>query len=86
MLLKNYFEMKNNTTMDSFSSYQAAKEVKMPVLIIHDENDDEIPVNAAFNIQKHLQHGKIVITKGLGHRKILGNKAVIESIKQFITN
>jgi pimeloyl-ACP methyl ester carboxylesterase len=86
MLLKNYFEKKNNTTMDSFSSYQAAKEVKMPVLIIYDENDDEIPVNAAFNIQKHLQHGKIVITKGLGHRKILGNKAVIESIKQFITN
>ena len=84
MLLKNYFEKKNNTTMDSFSSYQAAKEVKMPVLIIHDENDDEIPVNAAFNIQKHLQHGKIVITKGLGHRKILGNKAVIESIKQYL--
>ena len=84
MLLKNYFEKKNNTTMDSFSSYQVAKEVKMPVLIIHDENDDEIPVNAAFNIQKHLQHGKIVITKGLGHRKILGNKAVIESIKQYL--
>jgi pimeloyl-ACP methyl ester carboxylesterase len=86
MLLKNYFEKKNNSTMDSFSSYQVAKEVKIPVLIIHDENDDEIPVNAAFNIQKHIQHSKIVITKGLGHRKILGNKAVIESIKQFIIN
>lgn len=85
-LLKNYFEKKNNTTMDSYSAYQAAKEVKIPILIIHDENDDEIPVNAAFNIQKHLQHSKIVITKGLGHRKILGDKTVIENIKSFLIN
>jgi pimeloyl-ACP methyl ester carboxylesterase len=86
ILLKNYFEKKNNTTMDSYSAYQAAKEVKIPILIIHDENDDEIPINAAFNIQKHLQHSKIVITKGLGHRKILGDKTVIENIKSFLIN
>jgi pimeloyl-ACP methyl ester carboxylesterase len=85
-LLKIYFEKKNNTMMDSYSAYQAAKEVKIPILIIHDENDDEIPVNAAYHIQKHLQHSKIVITKGLGHRKILGDKTVIENIKSFLIN
>lgn len=85
-LLKNYFEKKNNASPESFSAYNAAKEVKIPVLIVHDENDYEIPVNAAFNIQKHLLQSKIIITKGLGHRKILGNKKVIENIKLFLLN
>ena len=86
ILLKNYFEKKNNATMDSFSAYNAAKEVKIPILIIHDENDDEIPVAAAYHIQKHLENSEIVITKGLGHRKILGDKVVIEHIKSFLAN
>ena len=86
ILLKNYFEKKNNATMDSFSAYNAAKEVKIPILIIHDENDDEIPVAAAYHIQKHLENSEIVITKGLGHRKILGDKVVLEHIKSFLAN
>lgn len=85
-LLKAYFEKKNDATMDSFSAYNAAKDVKIPILIIHDENDDEIPIKAAYNIQKHLQNSKIIITKGLGHRKILGDKKVIQDIKTFLSN
>lgn len=83
--LRDYFEHKYNKKMDSFSASFAAKEIRIPILIIHDENDDDVDVKAAYNILKSLVHSEIVITKGLGHRKILGNKEVINKIVEFIT-
>jgi hypothetical protein len=72
--------------MDSYSSYSVAKDVKIPILIIHDEDDADVPVKAAYNIQKHLSKSNILITKKLGHRKILGDKVVIDKIKTFLNN
>ncbi|ESU25341.1 putative hydrolase or acyltransferase of alpha/beta superfamily [Flavobacterium limnosediminis JC2902] len=78
------FENKIGETMDSFSTYIAAKEVAVPVLVIHDENDDDVPVSAAHHIYEHLRNGELMITKELGHRKILGDTKVIRKIASFI--
>lgn len=87
-LLRLYFEKKYNKTMDSLSSYINVSKIKMPILVIHDENDDEIPVADAHEISKHFNPdgfgGKLFITKGLGHRKILGDSVVINEIIKFI--
>lgn len=84
--LKNLFEKQSGIRMDSYSSYSVAKDVKIPILIIHDEDDADVPVKAAYNIQKHLSKSNILITKKLGHRKILGDKVVIDKIKTFLIN
>jgi len=78
------FENKIGETMNSYSAYIAAKDVSIPVLVIHDENDDDVPVTAAHHIHKHLNNGQIMITKELGHRKILGDNKVIKKIVEFI--
>lgn len=78
------FEKKLGKTMNSYSAYIAAKEVSIPVLVIHDENDDDVPVTAGQHIYQHLKNGKIMITKELGHRKILGDSKVIQRIVEFI--
>lgn len=83
--MKTKFEKKFNQTMDSYSSYIAAKTVAIPVLVIHDEIDDDVPVKAAFHIHEHLKNGDLMITNGLGHRKILGDSKVIKRIVQFIS-
>ncbi len=85
-LLRQHFERNTNETMESFSAYLAAKEVKIPTLVIHDKDDYEVPVSCAHHIHKHLQQGKIHITEKLGHRKILGDPTVIETIMQFIND
>lgn len=82
-LLKNYFEKKYNKPMESFSAYLSANEVKIPVLVIHDKNDDEVPMSCALNIVKHLENGQLFLTEHLGHRKILGNENVIQKIITF---
>jgi pimeloyl-ACP methyl ester carboxylesterase len=84
-LLRIHFEKKSNRTMDSYSSFHAAAEISIPVLIIHDENDEEVPVSCAHHIHQHLKNGDLMITQNLGHRKILGDAAVIQKTIQFIT-
>ncbi len=83
--MKSNFENRLGETMNSYSAYIAAKEVSVPVLVVHDENDDDVPVSAAHHIYKHLEKGQLLITKELGHRKILGDSKVIKKIVEFIS-
>lgn len=82
--MKASFEKKIGETMDSYSAYIAAREVQIPVLIIHDNDDDDVPVKAAHNIHENLKDSELFITNGLGHRKILGDAKVIKKIVSFL--
>jgi pimeloyl-ACP methyl ester carboxylesterase len=84
--LRLHFEKKYHVNMDEYSAYKAAKEIAIPVLVIHDKNDTEVPVTAGIHIHKHLKNGELFVTEGLGHRKILGNTEVIEKVVGFIKN
>lgn len=85
-LLSLYFEKKYNEKINDYSAFLAAKETNIPVLVIHDSNDLEVPVKAGINIYKHLKNGTLFLTEGLGHRKILGNQKVVANTVQFIQN
>lgn len=78
------FEKRIGEPMENFSAYIAAKQVNIPTLVIHDENDEEVPISCSINIEKHLPKGNLFLTKKLGHRKILGNTNVINKTVQFI--
>lgn len=84
--LQQHFEKKYNEPMENYSAQNAAKTVDIPVLVIHDENDNEVPVETSINIHDNLKNGELLITQHLGHRKILGNPFVIEKTIEFITN
>jgi pimeloyl-ACP methyl ester carboxylesterase len=82
--LCNYFENKYREAMDNYSAFKAAAVIETPILVIHDENDFEVPVKAGVNIHKHVSNGELMLTQGLGHRKILGDAKVIQKIIEFI--
>lgn len=83
ILMKNNFEKKYHLEMESFSAYIAAREVKIPVLVIHDIDDEDIPVSESYHLAEHLSNKEILITNNLGHRKILGDSKVIHKIVEF---
>lgn len=85
-LLRLHFEKKYGEKMNSYSAFLAAKQITIPVLVIHDNNDPEVPVKAGIHIHEYLKNGELLLTDGLGHRKILGNHKVIEKTVQFIQN
>ncbi|KAF2506642.1 alpha/beta hydrolase [Flavobacterium zhairuonense] len=82
--LRDLFEEKYQVKMDDFSAYRAAQKVKIPVLVIHDNDDPEVFVKAGIHIHQHLENGTLYLTDGLGHRKILGNQNVIKKTLDFI--
>jgi pimeloyl-ACP methyl ester carboxylesterase len=84
--MKEHFENKFGEVMENYAASFAAQSVEIPVLIIHDQHDKEISVKAAYNIHSNLKNSTILITENLGHRKILGDKKVIENIVKFISN
>jgi pimeloyl-ACP methyl ester carboxylesterase len=83
-LMIDRFEQKFGQTINSYSAYMAAQDVNIPVLMFHDENDRDVHISAAHHIHNHLKDAELVVTHGLGHRKILGNKEVIKKIKDFL--
>ena len=86
-LMQAIFEKKTQELMNDYSASKAAKMVEAPVLIIHDEDDLEVPVKCAYHIQQNLKNAEIFITSGLGHRKILGNGTVVaKTINHIIKN
>lgn len=84
VLMRKSFEKKYQFDMESFSAYVAAKEVKVPVLVIHDNDDDDIPVSEAYHLAENLSDKEVLITNNLGHRKILGDSNVIAKIVEFL--
>lgn len=85
-LMRDHFEHKHNKTMAEFSAYLSAKVIDIPVLVIHDRDDHEVPVKCAIHIHENLKKGQLMLTRKLGHRKILGDPEVIETSVEFINN
>lgn len=83
-LMQHLFERNTNEGMNSYSASIAAAHVDLPVLIIHDEDDMEVPVKCAYHIHSKLKNAEIYITSGLGHRKILGNGTVVDKTLNHI--
>ena len=70
--------------VDDFSSSTVAKKIKIPVLVVHDIIDGDVPVSCAYRIRQNLEKGSLLITNGLGHTKILRNNEVINKSIKFI--
>jgi pimeloyl-ACP methyl ester carboxylesterase len=53
-------------------------------LVIHDREDDVIPVSEAALLEQAWPGARFRYTTGLGHRELLADSGVIESIAEFI--
>lgn len=82
--IHNHLDKKLKESIDEYSTSIAVKKIKQPILIIHDTQDIDVPVHSAYNIHKNANNAEILITEGLGHRRILADNQVIEAIYQFI--
>jgi pimeloyl-ACP methyl ester carboxylesterase len=82
--MKKYLDQKLGEDMDNYSGAVSAEEVKVPTLVIHDKNDVDVTIEAAYDIDERLENSELLITEKLGHRKILGDQKVISAILKFL--
>lgn len=85
ILLKKELDRKLGDDSEKLSAYMAAKEVMIPVLVVHDTEDQDVKVACAHDIAQYLSKGEVYITDGLGHRRILYDANVIQKIDQFFS-
>jgi pimeloyl-ACP methyl ester carboxylesterase len=64
-------------------SLQFGRDVE--VLVVHDRQDDVIPVAEAGLLEQAWPQASFLYTTGLGHRELLADHAVIESIAEFVS-
>jgi pimeloyl-ACP methyl ester carboxylesterase len=76
-------ERRVGATMESFDVASFAHAVKIPVLVVHDTGDVEVPYTEGVRLSE-LLGARLLSTKGLGHRRVLFAPEVIEAIVEFI--
>lgn len=70
-----------------FSVNRAIRQINNRVLWVHDENDDITPLSDVKRLrQDQPAHIRFHITKGLGHRKIYRDPAVLDTVVRFLEN
>ncbi|MCL1126986.1 hypothetical protein [Shewanella surugensis] len=56
-----------------------------PLLLVYDNQDKEVPLFHAEKIQQIWENSILIQTTGLGHRKLIWDPNVIQSVISFIT-
>ncbi|MCF6282673.1 MAG: alpha/beta hydrolase [Candidatus Polarisedimenticolaceae bacterium] len=67
-----------------FSMVAKAAERTVPGLVIHDYNDRHVEINSAEQIAKYWPNSEVMLTKNLGHHRILREPAVMQTILGFV--
>lgn len=69
---------------DAVDTLNNAKNMSNSALIIHDRDDDEIPWQRSKEIADAWKGSTFVLTEGLGHRRIIHDKAVVKQVINFL--
>lgn len=58
--------------------------VAAPLLVIHDRQDREVPLEAGAEVARSAADGRLLVTDGLGHRRILKDPRVAAAAVTFL--
>ena len=63
---------------------ELAHRIEIPMLVVHDRDDPEVPFQHGIELAAALPRSEVVATQGLGHRTILYDAAVVRRVVQFV--
>ena len=63
-----------------------ARDLVMPLLIVHDERDREVPVADGVRLANAWRASYLLTTNGLGHRRILRAPEVVAAVSGFVAD
>lgn len=72
------WDWKNIAPINTIKSYHG------DLLFIHDDKDHEVPLHEVIELHQSKPNAETLITTGFGHRRILRNKEVVNTIVSFI--
>ena len=72
------------TVWSEVSMQNNVKHLKVPAMIIHDEDDSDVPWQEGYAVSRAWPDCQFIKTSGLGHHRILRDKSTIKTVIDFI--
>lgn len=82
--MKQRIERRFHRKWTDFSVQKMATKMKIPLLVIHDRDDEEIRVTEAETVVRCWPSSRLLVTSGLGHRRILRDPSVARAAADFM--
>jgi pimeloyl-ACP methyl ester carboxylesterase len=67
-----------------FDVSRIAGKVDLPLLLVHDQNDRQVPVLESARTAHVLPNAELMVTRGLGHNRLLADPAVVRAVVDFV--
>jgi pimeloyl-ACP methyl ester carboxylesterase len=67
-----------------FDVRHVAGKVDLPLLLVHDQNDRQVPVLEAARAAHMLPGAELMVTRGLGHNRLLADPTVVAAVVGFV--
>ena len=67
-----------------FDVKRIAPLLALPILLIHDQNDRQVPVIEAARAAHMLPGAELLVTRGLGHNRLLADPTVVNAVVEFV--
>jgi pimeloyl-ACP methyl ester carboxylesterase len=77
-------EARAGRTLDELDLRRQAGAIDLPLLVLHDEGDQDVPIEHGEAVSKVSTRGVFEWLSGLGHRRLLRDPAVVERIVAFL--
>ena len=62
-----------------------AQNLTIPVLLFHDRRDREVVFDESLTVSQVWSNARLIETVGLGHRRILRDKSVVQQTVDFMS-
>lgn len=85
LLLGRRIEARFSTSLDSLYAPRLARSLSEPLLLIHDEEDREVPAAQGRRLAAAWRGSSLWLTRGLGHTRILTEPDVVRRIVGFVS-
>jgi pimeloyl-ACP methyl ester carboxylesterase len=82
--VKERVERRLGIAMEDMQAFGLAPNMQLPLLVIHDANDKEVPVAVGTGVAESWPGAELIVTEGLGHQRILRDAGVRDSAVRFI--
>lgn len=67
-----------------FDVSRIAGKVDLPLLLVHDQNDRQVPVLESARTAHVLPGAELMVTRGLGHNRLLADPVVVRAVVDFV--
>jgi pimeloyl-ACP methyl ester carboxylesterase len=82
--MKQWIEGVEGIPLDQFEPAWLGARTAQPALIVHDRADRAAPLAAGEGLARALPNARLMITEGLGHRRVLADPSVIDAVTQHL--